>query len=218
MKARLKEIIKVSQPDGFVEVGKGDWVYVLRKAFYGLCQSCREWDLTLHKFQVAFRFVQSKADPKLYVWTRGEAVVMIVISVDDVLMSGDSDEWLNLVVDFSKASFEVRVDSEIEKLLGISIEDIGDSVKLQRAPMNGRLLKACEMRDCQPAKSPLQQKLDLAAEESENLSHATPFRQLTGSMVHLGSTVRPDIAFAIGYLSQFMHKPTKVHWKAGELV
>lgn len=36
--AGVKELIYVIQPDRFVQVGKKDWVYVLRGALYGLPQ------------------------------------------------------------------------------------------------------------------------------------------------------------------------------------
>lgn len=39
--ATLKKLIYVSQPGGFVQVGKKYWVYVLGKALYGLRQLSR---------------------------------------------------------------------------------------------------------------------------------------------------------------------------------
>lgn len=216
--ATLKELIYISQHDGFVQVGKENWVYVLKKALYGLRHSSREWYLTLDKFLIAFGFQQFKADPTLYVWNRGEAFVMIVVYVDDIMISGDSDETLDLVVDYFKGSFEVRVDSKIEKFFEFSVQDSGSTVKLHNAPMIRRLLKAFKMQHCKQANTPLPLGLDLAADSSKDLSDTTPYRQLIGSLLHLANMVRPDIAFAVSYLYRFMHKPTEMLWKAAKHV
>lgn len=46
----------------------------------------KKWYLTLQKLLVAFGFAQAKAVPTLCVWTRGGAVAMIVVYVDDKLI------------------------------------------------------------------------------------------------------------------------------------
>lgn len=67
----LIELIYVSQPDGFLQVGKEDWVYVLMNTLYELLQSSRQWHLSLNNLLGAFGFVQSGEDSSVYVWTPG---------------------------------------------------------------------------------------------------------------------------------------------------
>ena len=43
-----------------------------------------------------------------------------------------------------------------------------------------------------------------------------PYRQLIGALIHLSNTVRPDIAFAVNYLSRFMESPEISHWNAAK--
>lgn len=69
---------------------------------YGFFQSSRKQYLTLKKFLDAFGFVQSKADPTLYVWTRDESYIMIVVFVVEVLMSGESNKSLHLEINYFK--------------------------------------------------------------------------------------------------------------------
>ncbi|XP_019086584.1 PREDICTED: uncharacterized protein LOC109126995 [Camelina sativa] len=45
------------------------------------------------------------------------------------------------------------------------------------------------------------------------LTDAKDYRMIVGSLQYLGFT-RPDIAFPINRLSQFMHRPTNAHWQA----
>ncbi|XP_066380791.1 secreted RxLR effector protein 161-like [Miscanthus floridulus] len=42
---------------------------------------------------------------------------------------------------------------------------------------------------------------------------ATRFRSIVGALQYLTLT-RPDIAFAVNKVCQFLHKPTTIHWKA----
>ena len=41
-----------------------------------------------------------------------------------------------------------------------------------------------------------------------------PFREAVGAMIHLMTTTRPDIAYAVGYVSRFMENPQQEHWTA----
>lgn len=72
------------------------------------------------------------------------------------------------------------------------------------------------MENCKVVETPLFQGLDLATDKSERLTHGTSYRQLIGSLLYYVSTVRPAIAFAVGYISRFMHNPTAVLWKAAK--
>ncbi|KAG6616793.1 Integrase catalytic core protein [Phytophthora cinnamomi] len=41
-----------------------------------------------------------------------------------------------------------------------------------------------------------------------------PFREAVGALMHLMTSTRPDIAFAVGYVSRFMENPQVEHWIA----
>lgn len=153
--------------------------------------------MTLQKFFIAFEFAQSKVDPTLYVWTRGGSFAMIVVYVDNILMSGDCEDFLDLVVIYFKWSCEVRVDTKIKKFPGISIQDNGYIVKFFYAPMIRRLLKEFGMQDCKPTNTFLLHSLDLAVEYSQTLINTTPYQQLIGSLHYLANTVRSDFALLL---------------------
>lgn len=143
---------------------------------------------------------------------------MIMVHVDVKLMSGDCNQSLDLMVQYFQRSFKLRVDSKTEKCLEFSVHDSGDIVKFCNVPMIRRVLTAFRMKECKPAKTSLQQRLDFSGYESENLSDATPYQQLIGSLLHLASAVRQEIAFVIRYLSPFMPKPTNLLWRADTYV
>lgn len=113
---------------------------------------------------------------------------MMVVYVNDVPMSEDRDKLLPLVINYFKRSFEVRMDPKIERCPGFSVQDDENVVKLHIGSTMRRFLEALRMQDCKPAKNPLPKELELLANESEDLSDATPLRQLIGALHHLANT------------------------------
>lgn len=64
--------------------------------------------------------------------------------------------------------------------------------------------------DCKPKSVPMDPKIPLSKEKGTMLSDATPYRELIGRLLYLCIT-RPDITFAVNWLSQFLSFPTNVH-------
>ncbi|XP_047320774.1 secreted RxLR effector protein 161-like [Impatiens glandulifera] len=53
----------------------------------------------------------------------------------------------------------------------------------------------------------------LNCKSSSTLTEPEKFRRLVGRLIYLNFT-RPDIAFSVQQLSQFMHEPLQIHWEA----
>ncbi|KAL8143673.1 hypothetical protein V2J09_016705 [Rumex salicifolius] len=75
------------------------------------------------------------------------------------------------------------------------------------------LLKKYGMQNCKPIDSPMEVRHMLRAEEGDELEDARLYRQLVGSLIYLTIT-RPDLTYAVGVVSQFMHTPRKPHLEA----
>ena len=75
------------------------------------------------------------------------------------------------------------------------------------------LLAETGMLDCKPAETPMMQNHGLQLIEGAELTNHTRYQRLVGKLIYLSHT-RPDIAYAVGVVSQFMHKPQTDHWEA----
>nr|GEX17121.1 putative reverse transcriptase, RNA-dependent DNA polymerase [Tanacetum cinerariifolium] len=69
------------------------------------------------------------------------------------------------------------------------------------------------MIDCNPADTPMIVNQKLYMEEKAELADKGRYQRMVGKLIYLSHT-RPDIAYAVGVVSQFMHQPQKNHMKA----
>ena len=78
----LKETVWMSQPEGY----ESNEFCLLNKTIYGLKQSPREWNAVIQNYLVSKEFVQSKADPCIYVNTEKIYKVRLIVGVyvDDI--------------------------------------------------------------------------------------------------------------------------------------
>jgi len=66
---------------------------------------------------------------------------------------------------------------------------------------------------CKPANTPIEANVDLWLNDSHILDDLGRHKRLIRKLINLTVT-RPDITFALGVLSKFMHQPRKTHWLA----
>ncbi|KAM1441529.1 hypothetical protein ACFXTO_009631 [Malus domestica] len=73
------------------------------------------------------------------------------------------------------------------------------------------ILDKAHMLKCKPALTPLVSKLQLDA-KGKPLSNPGVYQRMVGKLIYLTIT-RPDIAYSVSLVNQFMHSPTSVHWE-----
>ncbi|KAD4385217.1 hypothetical protein E3N88_25385 [Mikania micrantha] len=66
------------------------------------------------------------------------------------------------------------------------------------------------MIDCKPVSTPMIANLKLHMEEGVELADKERYQRMVGKLIYLSHT-RPDIAYEVGVVSQFMHQPQVSH-------
>ena len=99
-------------------------------------------------------------------------------------------------------------------VLGIELvdNDDGNVTMCQRRYIND-VLKRFGMDDCKATVSPVNLSSQLLPSKSQSKVDA-PFREAVGALMHLMTTTRPGIAYAVGYVSRLMENPQQEHWTA----
>ncbi|CAJ2637750.1 unnamed protein product [Trifolium pratense] len=214
----LEEDVYVKQPPGFELKGKEDKVLKLNKALYGLKQAPRAWNKRIDQFFVVQGFVKCSVEYGVYVkHSDNKHMLIICLYVDDLLVTGSS---LAEIEDFKsqmKSEFEMTDLGKLTYFLGMELLYTAKGVILHQAKYATEILRKFEMLDCNSSVTPADTRLKLEIDENSDTVDPTIFRQLIGSLRYLCQT-RPDISYAVGYVSRFMSKPLKPHLLAAKRI
>ena len=99
--------------------------------------------------------------------------------------------------------------------LGIEVNKVHDGIILSQGKYVNELLQRVGMTQCKPVSTPLStsEKLSLYDGSPLGPEDATRYTSIVGALQYLTLT-RPDIAFSVNKVCQFLHAPTTVHWTA----
>ena len=75
------------------------------------------------------------------------------------------------------------------------------------------LLAKTKMNDAKPQPTPMISSLQLSKNRGDNILNIKQYRSVVGALQYATIT-RPDIAFSVNKVSQFMQNPLDEHWKA----
>ncbi|WJX50083.1 hypothetical protein P8452_36436 [Trifolium repens] len=189
----LKEDVYVKQPPGFELKGKEDKVFKLHKALYGLKQAPRAWNKRIDNFLVMQGFRKCSVEYGVYVKKSDDKHMLIIcLYVDDLLVTGSS------LVEIK--NFKSQMQSEFE------MTDLGKLTYF----LGMELLETSRV-------TPADTKVKIEDDDTSEAVDSTMFRQLVGSLRYLCQS-RPDISYAVGYISRFMSKPLKSHFLAAKRI
>lgn len=211
LNGQLDEIIYMKCPDG-VDI-KPNHILQLKKSLYGLKQSPRCWNIRFNKFITSIGFINSLSDSCLYILHDGKNIVYVCLYVDDLLMAGSDSKLVEGIVSKLKSEFQMTDLGPPAKFMGLHVEyDMSKGwMTLDQINFAEQLLKKFNMHDSKPVLTPIE---TTKLTKSDVASTNQPFREVIGSIMYLVLGTRPDLAFALGYISRFQETPTDEHWVA----
>ncbi|KAM0029928.1 putative RNA-directed DNA polymerase [Helianthus debilis subsp. tardiflorus] len=209
----LKEEVYMEAPPGFTTDFKTREVCRLKKTLYGLKQSPRAW---FGRFTLAMKrygFQQSNSDHTLFLKRRGKLVTCLIIYVDDMIITGNDKEEMEKLKTNLFTEFEMKDLGRLKYFLGIEVLRSKHGIFICQKKYILDLLAEIGMIDCKPTDTPIMTNQKLYMEEGAELADKERYQRLVGKLIYLSHT-RPDIAYAVGVVSQFMHQPQVAHMDA----
>lgn len=133
--------------------------------------------------------------------------------VDDLIVTGNQEKAVHTFILQLAQRFSLKDLGPLTYFLGVEVTPHKDGLFLNQRKYIADLLTRTRMTEAKPASTPLVTNSVLILQSGTALSDPTEYRTIVGSLQYLSLT-RPDIAYTVNKLSQFMHQPTSDHWNA----
>ena len=209
----LEEEVYMAPPPGYFLKKNTSDVCHLRKSIYGLKQSPRAWFGKNLKTMLSVGYVQSEGDHTLFIKHGKEGkVAILIVYVDDIVVTRNDEAKIQNLKKHLASSFDIKALGLLSYFLGIKVAYSASGIVLSQHKYILDLLKDTGKLDCCPAVTPVDVNVKLKAEQHEKdfPVNKTSFQRLIGRLLYINHT-RPDIAFAVNSLSQFMNDPWESH-------
>jgi hypothetical protein len=159
----LQESVYMVQPKGFVIEGKKHMRYRLKKSIYGLKQALRQWYLKFDEAVKKFAFIENQVDNCIYIKITGSMFIILVLFVDDILLSSSNKNLLFEIKIFLSSNFDIKDLGDASYVLGIEIhhDRIRGMLGLSQKAYTEKVLKRYNMHECSGMSVPFVKALNL---------------------------------------------------------
>ncbi|KAM1804716.1 hypothetical protein ACFX12_030549 [Malus domestica] len=209
----LDEEVYMSQPQGFIDKDHPDFVCKLERSLYGLKQAPRAWNERFSRFLLSLGFKSPYIDPSLYVKSDGPSLVVLLLYVDDIILSGDDDVHVQSVINQLTREFDMKDLGVLHYFLGLQIEYQPQGLFIHQSKYIKNLLHKAHMFDSKPCTTPCHPNQKLLNHGSLPFHDPGLYRSIVGALQYLTFT-HPDIAYSVNQVCQFMHSPLDSHFVA----
>lgn len=208
----LEEEVYMEMPPGLE--GNASEVCKLRKALYGLKQSPRAWFGRFTKAMVEMKYRQSQGDHTLFIkFSTSGKVTVLIVYVDDIIVTGNDPEEISRLKGHLAKEFEIKDLGKLKYFLGIEVAHSKNGIFVSQQKYILDLLNETGMLGCKPVDTPIEQNHKLGEANEDVVVDRGVYQRLVGKLIYLSHT-RPDIAYAVSAVSQFMHSPKEIHLAA----
>ncbi|KAK2973611.1 hypothetical protein RJ640_027521 [Escallonia rubra] len=166
-----------------------------------------------HNLSRDLGYIQGQADDTMFTKhsTDGKIAILIVY-VDDIILTGDDTADMERLKQCLVSEFEIKDLGSLNHFLIMEIARSKKGIAMSQRKYVLDLLKETSMSGCHPAETPI----DLNQKHGDNKGdpvNTSRYQKLVWKLIYLSHT-RPDIAFAVSIVSQFMHSPHEEHLEA----
>lgn len=207
----LDETIFMQLPEGFSEHAHEGQVLKLKKAIYGLKQSSRAWYRKVDECLLNIGYRKSKIEPCMYTKIRNNLRTIVTIFVDDFFIFSNDCNETEYLKNVLASHFKLKDLGDIRKCLGVnvSVNKSKKTITLSQSDYIDQVLQKFNMSQCKPIQTPMETKLHVS--KGENYVGKFPYQQVIGCLMYLAVLTRPDITYAVGFLSQFNNCYSREH-------
>eukprot|EP00253_Pinus_taeda_P003034 PITA_03034 len=128
----LHEEIYMEQPIGFIQTDSS-LVCRLKKSLYGLKQAPRVWYAKMDSFLLESGFSRCHSDNTVYTKKEGKSLIILVLYVDDLILTGSDPNLINHVKSSLKKKFEMTDLGHLHYFLGLQVLQSKEGIFLSQS-------------------------------------------------------------------------------------
>lgn len=217
LNGELSEEIYMLQPQGFDD--KSGRVCLLKRSLYGLKQASKDWNRKFTKSIEKLGLIDTDDDPCIFY--NKERTVMIGIFLDDGIIIGCNNKNMEQILVRLSEEFKIKHSTPKDaKLyyLGMEIELMEKRISITQQRYTRKILTKFGFECAYPVSTPMEPGMQTEQKMNDKILKDKPYREAIGSLLYLSTISRPDISFAVNYLSRKVSKPNVSDWKMVERV
>ena len=154
----------------------------------------------------------SNFDPCVFICA--ECKTILVVYVDDLTIVGTTQDF-RLLKEHLQSHFTITDKGKLQWLLGIEITETERAIELCQRQYIVQILQRFGMQNSNSVSTPLDKKIQLQkADPDEEIVDKNLYQQIIGCLNYLVTGTRPDLAYTVSFLSQFMSHPLEIHHQA----
>ena len=157
---------------------------------------------------------QSQGDHTLFIKHNSfSKLTTLMVSMDDIIVIGNDEGELQRQKTYLSNEFEIKDLRSLKYFLEIEVacSKWGIYISQQKYILN--LLREIGMLGCKPVETLIEPNHKLRGTIEDDMVDHDLYQRLIGKIIYLSHT-RPEIAYVVGVISQFMHSPHKSHMEA----
>ena len=223
LNADLKELVYMKPPRGVLKPGQEGMVLRLKKGLYGLKQAGRGWYQEMSRvFLKELKFNRSAIDHSVFYRRSADEHIIVAVATDDMAVtSKQAEDVEHFKADIQKfwaitdygaikwfLNFQIKRDRTARTI------SINQKAYIELMVEKFRLSGAkCVSTPMDPNVQFMTQQCPSTANQSAKM-RGVPYSEAIGSVLWPVVVSRPDAAYAVGILSQFIQNPGPAHWEA----
>ena len=152
---QLNEQVFMHQLAGFIDQSHPHHVCSLQKSIYGLKQEPRAWYTALRSSLLALGFFNSQSDSSLFIYAQDGILLYVLVYVDDLILTGNNNSFLQHVVNSLGATFSLKELSDLHYFLGVEVIPVQQGLFLLQNRYIHDLLSRLNMAGAKTVHTPM---------------------------------------------------------------
>lgn len=218
----LEDDIFMEIPDGLNvdDNERKSRVCKLIRSIYGSKISPKRWNKRFSEEALKLGLENDLHEPCLFTWRKDGKMALLALYVDDMLLASNDKNKLEKITSKLSQVFQMKDVGEPKNFLGMNIHRDRENKVMDTSQKDyiEKILEKFNMKECKAQSTPMVTRQVKNRELRNTKSNVTQYktealyREATGSLLYLAGATRPDISFAVNYLSRMQINATEDDW------